>query len=111
MTATNVNLASLIEHTNAVAEAISTGDWQRASQLEVERRLLLERYLAAESLAHGGLEHLREELTELVDRNNQFLGEVHHRRRQIMREASTVKRGHAAAAEYDRQQHNGAESG
>ncbi len=108
MPTTDVNLDSLITRTDAVAEAISAGDWQRASQLEVERRQLLERYLEAESRAHGGLEHIRDQLTELVNRNNQFAGEVHHERRRILREASMMKRGRAAAAVYDREQRDGA---
>ncbi len=108
MPATELSLDSLISRTDAVAEAIAAGDWQLASRLEAERRRLMERYVEAECRVSGGLERIRGELAELIDRNNLFLGEVHHQRRQILREASTVKRGRAAATEYDRQNRAGA---
>ena len=97
---TDIALEDLVSHTDAVASAISEGDWQHASELEAERRGLLERYIAAERNAHGGIEHLRDELANLIDLNNRALGEVHHQRRQILLESSVLKRGRAATDAY-----------
>ena len=51
---TDIVLNDLVSSTDAVATAISAGDWQRASELEAERRDLLERYIAAERMAMAG---------------------------------------------------------
>ena len=104
MLPTEITLDYLVNRTEAVAEAIRSGEWQLASDLEVERRELLKHFVAAEKRSHGGLEHLRQDIETLIICNNQFLGEIHHHRRTILREASTVRRGRDAAAEYDRQQ-------
>ena len=96
-----LDLEALIARTDAVAEAISAGDWETATELEVQRRALLERYLEQESRRYGSLEHLRDALTELHARGNQFVGEVHHHRRRIIREACTLKKGREAVKEYD----------
>lgn len=98
---TEISLDALIEQTDAVAAAIAAGDWESATQLEIERRGLLRRYLERESLRHGNLEHLRASLSELHARSNQFVGEVHHHRNRIVHEACTVKRGRDAVKEYD----------
>ncbi len=95
----DISLDALLEQTDAVAAAIAAGDWESATELEIERRGLLQRYLERESSRHGDLEHLR--LTELHARGNQFVGEVHHHRNRIIREACTVKRGRDAVKEYD----------
>ena len=96
-----ISLDALLEQTDAVAAAIAAGDWESATELEIERRGLLRRYLERESRRHGDLEHLRASLTELHSRGNQFVGEVHHHRNRIIREACTVKRGREAVKEYD----------
>lgn len=97
----DISLDALLEQTDAVAAAIAAGDWESATELEIERRSLLQRYLERESSRHGDLEHLRAALTELHARGNQFVGEVHHHRNRIVREAYTVKRGRDAVKEYD----------
>ena len=97
---TEIELEDLASYTDAVATAISEGDWQHASELEAERRGLLERYIAAERTAHGGIEHLRDELANLIDLSNRALGEVHHRRRQILLEAAVLQRGREANEAY-----------
>ena len=98
---TEISLETLIAQTDAVAAAIADGDWESATELEVERRGLLQCYLERESQRHGDLEHLRASLTELQARGNQFAGEVHHHRNRIIREACTVRRGRDAVKEYD----------
>ena len=97
----DISLDRLLEQTDAVAAAIAAGDWDSATELEIERRDLLRRYLERESRRHGDLEHLRASLMELHSRGNQFVGEVHHHRNRIIREACTVKRGRDAVKEYD----------
>ncbi len=97
---TDIALDDLVSHTDAVATAISAGDWQHASELEAERRGLLERYIAAERKAHGGIEHLRDELANLIDLSNRALGQVHHQRRQVLLEAAVVQRGREATEAY-----------
>ncbi|MGI9258906.1 MAG: hypothetical protein ACR2QQ_08725 [Gammaproteobacteria bacterium] len=97
---TDIALEDLASYTDAVATAISEGDWQHASELEAERRSLLERYIATEREAHGGIEHLRDKLADLIDLSNRALGEVHHHRRQILLEAAALQRGREATEAY-----------
>lgn len=97
---TEIELEDLASCTDAVATAISEGDWQHASELEAQRRGMLERYIAAERQAHGGIEHLRDELANLIDLSNRALGEVHHRQRQILLEAAVLQRGREATEAY-----------
>ncbi len=97
---TEIALDDLVSYTDAVAAAISAGDWQHASEIEAERRGLLERYIAAERKAHGGLEHLRDELAILIEQSNRALGQVHHQRRQVLLEASVLQRGREATEAY-----------
>ena len=97
---TTIVLEDLVASTDAVATAISAGDWQHASELEAERRGLMERYIAAERQAHGGIEHLRDQLAGLIDLSNRTIGEVHHHRRQILLEAGVVQRGREATEAY-----------
>ena len=97
---TDIALDDLASCTDAVAAAISAGDWQHASELEAHRRGLLERYIAAERQAHGGIEHLRDELTTLIDQSNRALGQVHHQRRQVLLESAVLKRGREATEAY-----------
>ena len=98
---TEISLDTLLAQTDAVAAAIASGDWESATVQELERRQLLQRYLEQESRRHGGLEHLREALTQLHARGNQFVGEVHHHRRRIIRDACTLRKGRDAVREYD----------
>ncbi len=96
-----LRLDTLIAQTDAVAEAINAGDWESATELELERREFLQRYLQQEALRHGDVEHLRQALTELQARGNQFVGEVHHHRHRVIREACTLKKGRDAVKQYD----------
>ena len=96
-----IDIDRLIAQTDAVAAAIESGEWESATKLEVERRRLLERYLQQESRLHGDLEHLRDALTLLQQRANEFAGAVRHHRERIIREACTVRKGRDAVKEYD----------
>ena len=102
MAGPDMTLDLLVSATDAVAESIQAGDWQRASELEIERLELLRRFVRVEMRNHGSLEHLRGELEILIACNNRLLGDVHHHRRQVLREACTVKIGRTAVAEYGR---------
>ncbi|HLF11111.1 MAG TPA: hypothetical protein VJA26_07835 [Gammaproteobacteria bacterium] len=94
-------LAAILELTDLVQAAINDGDWQRAHVLENERRGRLEELVAAQAQAQGdGHDALRATLTGLQQRSQQMIGEVHHHRRRILREASMLKAGHEAAGAY-----------
>ena len=95
-----VSVTTLLEMTDRVQSAISDGDWQRALELEVERRSLLERFIADEVARYGELEHLRGTLRDFQTRNNQLIGELHHHRRRLLREAATVTTGRKAVDAY-----------
>jgi hypothetical protein len=92
-------LERLLEMTDAVQAAIGAGEWQRAAQLESERRALLERYLGL----HGALDgdaRVQEVLVRLHERNNGMIGEVHHHRRRLEHEACLIGRGKRAVKAY-----------
>lgn len=94
------NLQALLELTDAVQVAISDGDWQKAAMLETERRAMLEAYLDRERAVNGGLTHLSEELAGLQSRANRMIGELHHHRRRLEREAGQLARGRRAVRAY-----------
>jgi hypothetical protein len=89
-------IAAILELTEQVQAAIDRGEWPRAQELETERRAALERLVETPSIA----DELRAALTELYARNQRMIGEIEHHRRRIVRDAATVKTGHAAAAAY-----------
>jgi len=89
-------LGSILELTDEVQTAIDAGEWQRASELEAERRAQLERLVAE----HGRSAEVVPTLTVLEQRNYQLIGLVEHHKRRVLREAATVKTGHTAAAAY-----------
>jgi hypothetical protein len=89
-------LDTLLELTDRVQAAIDTGDWQRANQLEVERRAQLEDLVLAQRNAAA----LAPALASLRDRTYRLVGLVEHHRRRVLREATMVSTGHAAAARY-----------
>jgi hypothetical protein len=90
--------------TERVHEAIQAGDWLHASELEQVRRARLEQLVAAGREEHGSAvadgEPLRATLETLQQRSLAMLGEVHHHRRRILREATTIKTGQDAAQAY-----------
>ena len=92
-------LAAILELTDLVQAAINDGDWQRAHVLENERRGRLEQLVAAQAWGEER-DALRATLTGLQQRNQRMIGEVHHHRRRILREASMLKAGHEAAGAY-----------
>jgi isocitrate dehydrogenase kinase/phosphatase len=85
----------LLELTDRVQAAIDAGDWQQASELETERRAQLEK-LVAEQTAQD----VRSALDAIAQRTRRLIGLVEHHRRRVLREATTVTAGHAAAARY-----------
>lgn len=92
------DLERLLEMTDAVQAAISAGDWQRAAQIESERRALLERYLGLQDEAGGA--HVQQTLARLHEHNNRMIGEVHHHRRRLVHEACLIDRGKRAVKAY-----------
>jgi hypothetical protein len=89
-------LTAILELTEQVQSAIDAGDWQRALALETERHSALE-LLARSRPVIGQVE---EGLRELYVRNQRMIGEVRHHQRRVVRDATTVRTGHAAAAAY-----------
>jgi hypothetical protein len=92
-------LATILELTDQVQTAIDAGNWQRAGELEAERRAQLERLVAENGAGEPGSE-LRTALEQLLERNQRLIGEVHHHRRRVFRDAETVKTGRSAVNAY-----------
>jgi len=88
-------LDQLLELTDRVQAAIDAGDWQQANELETGRRAQLEK-LVAEQTAMD----IRSVLDALAQRTHRLIGLVEHHKRRVLREATTVSAGHAAAARY-----------
>ena len=88
-------LDTLLELTDRVQAAIEAGDWQQANELEAERRAQLEGLVAEPSVMDS-----RSALDALAQRTHRLIGLVEHHRRRVLREATTVTAGHAAAARY-----------
>ena len=93
----SAQLAAVLELTDQVQEAINAGEWLRARDLDVERHNLLEQLVQAQ--ADKPESHT--DLSAIAQRNHHMIGEVHHHRRRVLREASLVKTGYAAAKAYD----------
>ena len=87
---------TILDLTEQVQTAIDAGDWQRAQALEGERRCAIERLVADQTVTA----ELTAALGDLYARNQRMIGEVHHHRRRIVREASMVRTGQAAVAAY-----------
>ena len=92
-------LATILELTDRVQTALDAGDWQRASELDAERRAQLERLVAEHGTGEPKSE-LRNALEQLLERNQRMIGEVHHHRRRVFRDAETVKTGRSAVNAY-----------
>jgi hypothetical protein len=90
-------LQAVLELTDRVQAAIDAGEWQLARDLETERRAELESLVAEQTKSR----ELAGELTNLVQRNHRMVGVLQHHRRAILRDAETVRAGHAAVAAYD----------
>ena len=88
-------LDALLELTDRVQTAIDAGDWQQANELETERRAQLERFVAEQTALD-----VRSVFDALAQRTHRLIGLVEHHRRRVLREATTVTAGHAAAARY-----------
>jgi hypothetical protein len=89
-------LEVILSLTDQVQAAIDEGEWQQAHGLEIERRAALERLIEANGVgADGGVV-----LAALEERNQRLIGLVEHHKRRVLREAATVKTGHAVAAAY-----------
>ena len=86
---------TLLELTDRVQAAIDAGDWQQANELENERRAQLEKLVAEQTALD-----IRSVLDALGQRTHRLIGLVEHHRRRVLREATTVTAGHAAAARY-----------
>lgn len=97
-----VQLVDVIELTERVQVAITAGEWREATDLELERRALLARYL--EQHRDGGLASVNSDLADLQDSNNRLIGEVFHHRRRLAREATMVRTGRRAIRAYGAQQ-------
>ena len=88
-------LDQLLELTDRVQGAIDVGDWQQANELETERRVQLEKFVAEQTAMD-----VRSVLDALAQRTHRLIGLVEHHKRRVLREATTVTAGHAAAALY-----------
>ena len=93
------SLAKILELTDLVQAAIDAGDWLRACELDIERRAQLEQLVAEHGTGDAGSD-LRNALEHLLERNQRLIGEVHHHRRRVFRDAETVKTGRSAVNAY-----------
>jgi IS5 family transposase len=89
----------ILDLTEQIQAAIDGGDWQRASEIDTDRRAQLER-LVADHAASDTTGALRAALENLERGNRRFMGEVQHHQRAILRDASMVRTGQAAVASY-----------
>ena len=58
MTEQSSDLESLLNRTHAVQDAVTRGDWEQASELELERCNALKQFIQDQKRKHGSLEHL-----------------------------------------------------
>jgi hypothetical protein len=100
-------LQRALELTESVQEAIQSGDWVRAGELEQERRATIEAFALAQRAESGDVGEAATSvaaepaLRMLQDLSLRMIGEVHHHRRRILREAATVQTNHAAVEAYE----------
>ncbi len=93
-------LGTILDLTEQIQAALDAGDWQRGSDLDVERRAQLEQLVAEHGSGEAGGE-LQTALGALLARNQRLIGEIHHHRRRVLRDATLVKTGHSAVRAYD----------
>jgi hypothetical protein len=96
----SVTLDKILELTEQVQNALDAGDWQRANELETERRAQLEALVAEQGVGEPNGE-LRGTLEALQQRNQRMIGEVHHHQRRVLRDATMIKTGQAAVRAYE----------
>ena len=92
----STTLAAILELTDRVQAAIDAGDWQHARELEAQRLASLERLVAqgAGALDLDGI------LEDLQRRCLKTIGEVHHHRRRVLRDAALLSAGRTAVTAY-----------
>jgi hypothetical protein len=99
MSAMYAALNVILELTEEIQTAIDAGEWQRASDIDVERRTRLENLIAE----HGSSDDssaMRNAFAALLERNRRMIGEVDHHRRAVLRDASMIRTGQAAVSSY-----------
>lgn len=89
-------LEIILSLTDQVQAAIDSGEWQQAHALETERRAALEQLIEVSGAGGGN----GAALAAIEERNLRLIGLVEHHKRRVLREATTVNTGHAAAAAY-----------
>jgi len=95
----NARLEPLIALSDALQAAINAGHWRRATEIDVQRRQALEALIA--ELSAAGTTELTQRLEQLQQHTQHLLGQAHHHKRRLLREASTLKTGRVAAREYE----------
>lgn len=93
------DLSVVIALTAQVEAAMADGDWQQAADLEAQRRAALSALLGTRGVAAVDPE-LRDALAGILSRTHRLLGEAHHHRRALLRDAEMVRLGRRAASEY-----------
>ncbi len=86
----------VLELTDRVEAAIEAGDWQLARELEAERSEELGRLVCMNADAA----ERQAVMSAVQSRTHGLIGLVEHHRRRVLREATTVKTGYAAASKY-----------
>jgi len=92
-----LQLTAILDLTEQVQAAIDGGDWQRARDLEAERRDAIVQFVAE----RRGDAQLGSALADLYARNQRMLGDVGRERRRLLRESALLKTGQTAIAAYD----------
>jgi hypothetical protein len=93
-------LARIAFLTDSVQAAINSGEWLQAAELDTARRTALEDLFQGLAAEPATVAHLRDNLEALSTRTQHMIGEVHHHKRRVAREASTVSLGRKASREY-----------
>lgn len=99
MSAMYAALNVILELTEEIQTAIDAGDWQRASDIDAERRARLESLIAEHGDTDDG-SAMRNAFAALLERNRRLIGEVDHHRRAVLRDASMIRTGQAAVSSY-----------
>jgi hypothetical protein len=86
----------VLELTDRVQDAIESGDWPRAQDLETERRRLLEQLATTPDDAGDR----RAVLVDLETRNHRLIGLVEHHKRRVLREAAVARTAHEGVTAY-----------
>lgn len=97
-----VELSLVIALTERVEAAVAAGEWQEAADLEAQRTAALAALIERSGGKPGIAGELRDALSDIAARTHRLIGEAHHHRRTLLREASMVRLGRKAADEYDR---------